>query len=151
MSALSNAVSGKVVRLISRELFDLKARGDIFFLITLYKPLFFLPGLDAADHSQEELLSVGQDIVEAFRSSGFVYITNHGISQQLQENTFGVAKSFFQLEDQQKMKYERFVKAGYNGYTPIGGENSSYANDKEADLIDYKECYDLHVKGEVST
>ena len=31
LSALSNAVSGKVVRLIGRELFDLKARGDIFF------------------------------------------------------------------------------------------------------------------------
>ena len=31
MSALSNAVSGKVVRLAGRELFDLKARGDIFF------------------------------------------------------------------------------------------------------------------------
>ena len=35
MSTLSNAVSGKVVRRIGRELFDLKARGDIF-LITLY-------------------------------------------------------------------------------------------------------------------
>ena len=31
LSALSNAVSSKVVRLIGRELFDLKARGDIFF------------------------------------------------------------------------------------------------------------------------
>ena len=31
LSGLSNAVSGKVVRLIGRELFDLKARGDIFF------------------------------------------------------------------------------------------------------------------------
>ena len=31
LSALSNAVSGKVVRLIGRELFDLIARGDIFF------------------------------------------------------------------------------------------------------------------------
>ena len=35
LSALSNAVSGKVVRRIGRELLDLKARGDIF-LITLY-------------------------------------------------------------------------------------------------------------------
>ena len=31
LSALSNAVSGKVVRLIGRESFHLKARGDIFF------------------------------------------------------------------------------------------------------------------------
>ena len=31
VSALSNAVYGNVVRLIDRELFDLKARGDIFF------------------------------------------------------------------------------------------------------------------------
>ena len=30
LSALSNAVSGQVVRRIGRELFDLKARGDIF-------------------------------------------------------------------------------------------------------------------------
>ena len=34
LSALSNAVSGKVVRRISCKLFGLKARGD-FFLITL--------------------------------------------------------------------------------------------------------------------
>ena len=31
LSALSNSVPGKVVQRISRELFDLKARGDIFF------------------------------------------------------------------------------------------------------------------------
>ena len=48
------------------------------------------------------------------------------------------------------MKYERFVKTRFNGYTPIGGENSVKANDKEADLIDYKEIYDIHVEGEVS-
>ena len=36
ISALSNVVSGKVVRRIGCELFDLKPRGDIFFLITLY-------------------------------------------------------------------------------------------------------------------
>ena len=36
LSALSNAASCKVVQQIGRELFDLKARGDIF-LITLYK------------------------------------------------------------------------------------------------------------------
>ena len=35
LSPLSNDVSGKVVQRIGRELFDLKARGDIF-LITLY-------------------------------------------------------------------------------------------------------------------
>ena len=31
LSALSNALSSKVVRRIGRELFDLKTRGDIFF------------------------------------------------------------------------------------------------------------------------
>ena len=31
LSPLSNGVSGKVVQRIGRELFDLKARGDIFF------------------------------------------------------------------------------------------------------------------------
>ena len=36
LSPLSNGVPGKAVQRISRELFDLKARGDIFFLITLY-------------------------------------------------------------------------------------------------------------------
>ena len=54
LSALSNAVSGKVVRRIGRELFDLKARGDIFFnhpvwckkallrRINLYQKIFLL-------------------------------------------------------------------------------------------------------------
>ena len=37
LSALSNAVSCNVAQRIGRELFDLNARGDIFFLITLYK------------------------------------------------------------------------------------------------------------------
>ena len=40
LSPLSNGVSGKVVQRIGRELFDLKARGDIF-LITL-------PGVNCA-------------------------------------------------------------------------------------------------------
>ena len=105
--------------------------------------------MDASEPSPEDLLGVGEDIVEAFQCSGFAYLSNHGVSQRLQDDTFGVAKSFFQLENQQKMNYERFVKTGYNGYTPIGGENSAKANDEEADVTDYKECYDLHVKGEV--
>ena len=114
------------------------------------KCLFTAPaGLETTDPAPDDLLRVGQDIVEAFRSSGFAYLRCHGISQQLQVDTFSVAKRFFQLGDEQKMQFERFVKTGYNGYTPIGGENSAYANDEKAGLMDYKECYDLHVKGEV--
>ena len=36
LSSLSNGVFGKVVQRTDRELFDLKARGDIFLKITLY-------------------------------------------------------------------------------------------------------------------
>ncbi|KAF0304559.1 UPF0676 protein [Amphibalanus amphitrite] len=105
-------------------------------------------GLDAGDPSAEDLLSVGRDIVAAFRGSGFAYLQGHGVSQQLQDKTFADAKGFFQLSEQEKLQYERFVKTGFNGYTPIGGENNAYANEDGAYLIDYKECYDLHVKGE---
>ena len=42
---LSNGVSGKVVQRIGRELFDLKARGDIFFESPCISANYLLKGL----------------------------------------------------------------------------------------------------------
>ena len=63
---------------------------------------------------------------------------------------FNIAKRFFELEDSKKLAFERFVKTGYNGYTPIGGENSYHEKDKAVNQITLKECYDLFHLGKVS-
>ncbi|XP_043203300.1 UPF0676 protein C1494.01-like [Amphibalanus amphitrite] len=100
-------------------------------------------GLGVPEPSRDDLLNVGRDIVDSFSSTGFAYLSNHGISQQLQDDTFAFAKGFFDLDTEQKLAYERFVRTGYTGYTPIAGDNSTNATDPAAGVTDLKECFDL--------
>ena len=67
-------------------------------------------------------------------------------SRSIQDDTFNVAKSLFELDESKKLALERFVRTGYNGHTAIGGENSYLESDNALNLIDYKErCDPFHI------
>ena len=93
---------------------------------------------------------MGRDITDSFRRTGFAYLSNHGVPRRLQDDTFTIAKRFFDLETDQKLTCERFVRTGYSGYTPIAGDNSTHAADPASAVTDLKECYDLRCIGDVS-
>ena len=53
--------------------------------------------------NKEEQFAVANELVDACRKVGFVYIINHGLPQELLDGTFDTAKRLFGLSHEQKM------------------------------------------------
>jgi isopenicillin N synthase-like dioxygenase len=73
----------------------------------------------AADRKQ-----FSDDIGKAFNETGFVTITNHGLSKQLIDELYAQVKNLFALPDATKSKYEIPGLAGQRGYTGRGKETA---------------------------
>jgi isopenicillin N synthase-like dioxygenase len=73
----------------------------------------------AADRKQ-----FSDDIGKAFNETGFVTITNHGLSKQLIDELYEQVKALFALPDATKLKYEIPGLAGQRGYTGKGKETA---------------------------
>jgi isopenicillin N synthase-like dioxygenase len=73
----------------------------------------------AADRKQ-----FSDKIGEAFNQTGFVTITNHGLSKQLIDELYNQVKTLFALPDDVKQKYEIPGLAGQRGYTGKGKETA---------------------------
>jgi isopenicillin N synthase-like dioxygenase len=73
----------------------------------------------AADRKQ-----FSDDIGKAFNETGFVTITNHGLSKQLIDELYEQVKALFALPDATKSKYEIPGLAGQRGYTGKGKETA---------------------------
>ena len=50
----------------------------------------------------DQLKRVGAEIAESFENTGFVYIKNHGIAENLIDDAFNTSIKFFDLEDDVK-------------------------------------------------
>ncbi|MDB5109325.1 MAG: isopenicillin synthase family oxygenase [Mucilaginibacter sp.] len=64
------------------------------------------------------------EIGKAFNETGFVTITNHGLSKQLINQLYEQVKELFALPDSVKAKYEIPELAGQRGYTGKGKETA---------------------------
>lgn len=76
---------------------------------------------------------VGEAIGRACRDTGFFYVLNHGVPQDLQDNLERASREFFALTHDEKMRLE-MKKGGkaWRGYFPVGGEmTSGYPDNKE--------------------
>ncbi|MFD2967396.1 isopenicillin N synthase family dioxygenase [Sphingobacterium bambusae] len=90
-----------------------------------------IPRLDLLQYTEgsaEQRQQFVQDIGKAFNETGFVTIANHGLSQELIDELYQVVKSFFELPDAVKRKYEYPELAGQRGYTSKGKEKAKDAN-----------------------
>ncbi|XP_068240699.1 uncharacterized protein [Palaemon carinicauda] len=97
-------------------------------------------GLGHFDSPQEEeRKQVGNEIAEAFRNVGFVYLKNHGIPQQVIEEVFSSSKEFFCLDPQIKRNYSRGV-TDIQGYTEVNRERLA----TEKDIKELRESYDIN-------
>ncbi|MCD8741316.1 isopenicillin N synthase family oxygenase [Mucilaginibacter roseus] len=79
-----------------------------------------IPRLDLNNYtngSAEQRQQFSQDIGRAFNETGFVTITNHGLSKQLIERLYEQVKALFAMPDEIKAKYEIPGLAGQRGYT----------------------------------
>lgn len=98
-----------------------------------------IPQLDLADYlngSAEEKKKFSDDIGRAFNETGFVTITNHGLSKDLIDKLYVQVQQFFGLPEKVKLKYEKIELAGQRGYTSKSREKA-----KDAKTPDLKEFW----------
>jgi len=100
-----------------------------------------VPVVDLAkftDGSAEEKSDFIKNLGKAFHEIGFVAVKNHGIPQQLIDDFYTNAKSFFGLDTATKRSYEVPGLAGQRGYTSFGKEHA-----KQSEVADLKEFFQI--------
>ncbi|WP_316813662.1 isopenicillin N synthase family dioxygenase [Pedobacter heparinus] len=100
---------------------------------TPYIPCLDLGSYIDGDDTQRKKFS--DELGRAFNDSGFVTITNHGVSQELIDKLYKNIRDAFGLSPEQKKKYEKADLAGQRGYTSPGKETAKGA--KTADLKEF--------------
>lgn len=78
------------------------------------------------------------DLRTAMMDTGFFFLRNHGISSELLDGFRILSKTFFDLPEVRKKKYERIKLKHQVGYTPIGLEKGEFADEP-----DIKEFFQL--------
>lgn len=98
----------------------------------------YIPCLDLGSYingNEEQRKKFSDELGRAFNDSGFVTITNHGVSQELIDKLYANIKAVFALPMETKLKYEKPELAGQRGYTSPGKETAKGA--KTADLKEF--------------
>eukprot|EP01018_Ginkgo_biloba_P002624 Gb_22950 [translate_table: standard] len=80
-------------------------------------PTSQISSLACIDLSSPDLLTSASLVRQASLDCGFFYVINHGISEEFLEEVFEQSKKFFELPQEEKMKYLRNKK--HRGYTPF--------------------------------
>ena len=86
-----------------------------------------IPRLDLNTYingSAAERKLFSDEIGKAFNETGFVTITNHGLSKELIDQLYNQVKALFKLPEDVKLKYEKAELAGQRGYTSKGKETA---------------------------
>lgn len=68
---------------------------------------------------------VVRQVARACETIGFLVITGHGISSELQDRVFALSREFFDLPEEEKLRYK--VPHTYFGYNPVGSEYVAYS------------------------
>lgn len=68
------------------------------------------------------------NLLQACISSGFFYISDHGVPQQVIDDAFGQAKKFFAQPMDKKMLVDLHKGTSFKGYAGLKGENVDPAN-----------------------
>src|SRR5262249_15390383 len=72
--------------------------------------------------AQEVIRQVGR----ACETIGFLVLTGHGIAPDLQNRVFAVSREFFDLPEEEKLRY--LTSPGtFFGYNPVGAERVAYS------------------------
>jgi isopenicillin N synthase-like dioxygenase len=79
-----------------------------------------IPRLDLNTYingNEQERKHFSDEIGNAFNETGFVTITNHGLSKQLIDELYSQVKELFALPEAAKLNYEKAELSGQRGYT----------------------------------
>ena len=96
-------------------------------------PVIDLSGLWTGDEA-----SVAKALGQAARTSGFFYITNHGIAQEMIDALFAASKEFHDQPRSYKMKYWCGFSTNHRGYVPFEENGADFPK-----KINFHEAWDL--------
>ncbi|KAG7166946.1 2-oxoglutarate-dependent dioxygenase htyE-like 1 [Homarus americanus] len=88
--------------------------------------------------SQEEWQRVARQLHDAFTDIGFVYLTNHGVSDDQMDHLFKSSATFFNLDEETKIRYQRDPEK-QQGYVAVDRETL----DTKEMSHELREAYDL--------
>lgn len=83
-----------------------------------------------------------EDVDRACRATGFLSVSGHGVSEALIEETFSVARRFFDLPVDEKMRVALAGPKARYGYSPLAGETLSRSRG-EPSPPDLKESFSI--------
>ncbi|KAF9221536.1 Clavaminate synthase-like protein [Gyrodon lividus] len=72
--------------------------------------------------------ALAAEIRDACTNVGFLYIKNHGISEEATNAAISAARQFFALPTETKMKLDIHATPNFKGYTALLGENTNPEN-----------------------
>jgi isopenicillin N synthase-like dioxygenase len=101
-------------------------------------PLIDISGLASPDLAFRK--RTARELDHAARSSGFFYVTEHGLARDLSEGLLHAIERFFGLPEAVKQRYYIGDSRNHRGYVPPG-EETFYAGSK-----DTKEAFDLSLE-----
>lgn len=99
-------------------------------------PVIDLSGLFTG--SPEDKAAVASALGEAARTSGFFYITGHGVPQSQMDAMFAASRAFHEKPRSFKMKYWSGFTTNHRGYVPFE-ENGTYF----PKVINFNEAWDM--------
>jgi isopenicillin N synthase-like dioxygenase len=106
--------------------------------------LYSVPVIDVAPflaNDQVETKKIIQQVNRALERIGFLVLTGHGIDPELQDRTLQVAQAFFDLPEDEKLRYHN-VPGTFMGYNPLAAERVAYSHGIET-APDLKANYTL--------
>ena len=101
-----------------------------------YIPLINLSNWFSSEVSLRK--QIAKEVRNACLSSGFMYVTNHGISRLVIDDVMQAARDLFSLPLETKLKIHDEKLGYYRGYIPLDGEKTDPGHS-----ADYKEAFDL--------
>ena len=99
-------------------------------------PVIDLGGLFSG--SMEDKARVAADLGKAARTSGFFYITGHGVPQSLIDAAFAASKEFHEKPRSFKMKYWSGFTTNHRGYVPFEENGSDFPK-----VMNFNEAWDM--------
>ncbi|MEM7523840.1 MAG: 2-oxoglutarate and iron-dependent oxygenase domain-containing protein [Pseudomonadota bacterium] len=99
-------------------------------------PVIDLSGLFSGDPAAKK--QVAAELGEAASSSGFFYITGHGVPQSLIDDLFAASKAFHNRSRRFKMKYWSGLTTNHRGYVPFEENGVDFPR-----RVNFNEAWDM--------
>lgn len=95
-----------------------------------------LPVLDFSRLSAgpQEAAAFRDELRDAMHQVGFLYLTGHGVPQQLTDSMLEISRRFFELPEEAKLAVENIHSPQFRGYTRMGGELTGGAVDRREQI-----------------